>query len=1363
MKRILPLALFFCFTILISVQFQQPANIEGRKIELSSEFEPHDRDEKENRFDEPLQFFQFHQGIRTAEDQPHPLYKPGYKTIELNAAQKRAQAFNFARTERPNGVVEFKERGPSNVPGRTRTILVLPGDPNQNTWLAGSATGGIWKTTNGGTTWTEKSADFPVYPISSLAMSASDANTVYAGTGEFVSSIYSAVGDGIFKSSDKGETWTQLSSTASNQNFAIVTRIIVNPANVNVLLASTAPSSLSTGQTSKIMRSSDGGNSWTMAYQNTNEVEQLIASPADFNIQYAAINGVGVAKSIDGGVTWNLSNAGMVPSGRVEIGVSPANPNRLYASCQGTRSGNGSDLYLSSDAAQTWTLVDVRFNNSVLDFLNGQGFYDNHVLCDPFNQDIVYFGGVDTFRSTIGTGTTTIDDYKFTETNTQGFLSLIQFNNPGFFIGGRLQVGSASNKRTVEIRFGPGITQKGHRFLTPDGATSGVPVTGYTYTDFVDVPLQAWDVTTPSAPRQLMVSFRDQSKNGLLDFLVQNFDAAVPLQNSREYVYIHSADYSATTPLFTPASTGGQETQLAYAFFPGLPAGGTWTPNSLPTATLKIEYAGLSKVNATTVTVSDSRSQYDKKNVQSQVNQAAGGIHADNHFSAAIITSVPNKTYKILLTTDGGTFVSNNSTTPGIVDGDWTFTGNGFNTSQFYGADKKPGADEYLGGMQDNGTRISTSGESATKATSYRYAIGGDGFEVLWHSIDGNKVIGSLYNNTFYRSTNGGVSWSPAFSGFPLVSGSPDPAKYPFVSKLAHSRNVPEVIYSVGSDGVWKSSNFGALWTLTPITNKWGTSNTFFDVEVSRANANIVWGGAGMTTLRSLHVSTNAGVTFTPTNNYTATTLGFITKLASHPTQVNTAFALFSFYGKPKILRTTDLGQNWTDISGFNTGSVSANGFPDVATYCLYVMPDNPNIIWAGTEIGIVESQDNGSTWALLNDFPNVSVWDMKGQDDQVVIATHGRGIWTAKMTSNQNPVQRPQLLAIGTRPNQDLAVRFQLLDSYDSLQVFIRGQRIGKLNALLTGTYDLNVRNVQPGVNTEVSLMGFKNGSPIQSASIFGSHFPLYTPYTKQYSNLMTASTDFVISPQGGYTISNFGTSNQSLQSIHPYPANTESTAMLLQPIIVASTNSNFFYQDVAIVQPSPNIAFGQPGFKDFVVVEATKNGLDWIPLKDGYSASANASWQTAFTGNQPGTPAMQVDQSIDIKSKFATNDTLLFRFRIKADNDATTGWGWSIDNVFIQQAPTGIEPSPVVAEFGAYPNPTGSKSTVQYNLLNESSVAIETIDASGKIIASIDFGRQNAGNHYYELDFENSPKGLYLVKLRINKTEKAVKIIHH
>lgn len=335
--------------------------------------------------------------------------------------------------------------------------------------------------------------------------------------------------------------------------------------------------------------------------------------------------------------------------------------------------------------------------------------------------------------------------------------------------------------------------------------------------------------------------------------------------------------------------------------------------------------------------------------------------------------------------------------------------------------------------MQDNGTKISMRGEAATRFTKYGMATSGDGVEVVWHTTEPNKIMASSYGNLFYRSVDGGATWSSAWEGFSMYQGSVDGSKYPFVSKLAYSRNVPNVLYAVGNEGVWINSNFGTSLVLSPIKEKYGRVANFFDVEVSRAEPKIVWAGSGMSGApepRNLHVSLNSGVTFQATNNFSPVVLGNITKLATHPTQPNTAYALFSFFGRPKVIRTTDLGQSWTEISGFGTNKVSSNGFPDVPVYCLYVMPDNPDVIWVGTAIGIVESLDNGRSWALLNGFPNVSVWDMKGQDDEIVIATFGRGIWTAKMNSNQN-VLAPLLLGIGTRPNQNLAIRFQLLDSY--------------------------------------------------------------------------------------------------------------------------------------------------------------------------------------------------------------------------------------------------------------------------------------------------------------------------------------------
>ena len=123
--------------------------------------------------------------------------------------------------------------------------------------------------------------------------------------------------------------------------------------------------------------------------------------------------------------------------------------------------------------------------------------------------------------------------------------------------------------------------------------------------------------------------------------------------------------------------------------------------------------------------------------------------------------------------------------------------------------------------------------------------------------------------------------------------------------------------------------------------------SSFHDVKISRANPNIVWAGARMDATGKIHVSTNKGTTFSSTPVYNITTMGGISGIATHPIQDSIAYILFSFSQKPKILRTTNLGQTWEDISGFGANTTSSNGFPDVAVYDLIVMPHQPNTIWA--------------------------------------------------------------------------------------------------------------------------------------------------------------------------------------------------------------------------------------------------------------------------------------------------------------------------------------------------------------------------------------------------------------------------------
>lgn len=1347
MKRLSVLSACFLVAIAIVLQLRNPGNTPDRF--LSSDAEEAEREEyeeldEEKKVDQPDKFLQFHRGIRTRDGESAPGYAPNQKWRELTKARTLASARRKHSGRSKSNVVEFVERGPSNVPGRTRALLNVPGDPNENTWLAGSATGGIWRTANGGTSWTEVSKDFPALPISSFGANHSG-TIIYAATGEYVSSIFSAVGNGIYKSTDKGLTWSSVISTQNNPEFSIITRLAVNPANPDVIVVTTAKSNL-VGGNSTIMRTTDGGQTWTKVHETPGALEQVIATPGNFNILYASENGVGVWKSVNAGATWSLSNDGMSPAGRIEISVSPVTPAKLFAGAVGTMSGTNSDLYYSTNAGETWSLVDVRFNNVIVDFHQGQGFYDNTILCDPFDDTRVYVGGVSLFRVNLISGSTSVDNFRMTESGTESFMLLQSFSNIAFD-NARLTVGDFNDDIEVEIRFGPGQSQKAHRFLVPDGATSGVAAASYTYDNYPTVPFEAWDVTNN---RQLMVSFRDQNRNGAFDLVpaaLQTTDP--PLSHSREYVYVHNIDYSAVTPNASVTVAGGHEHRLMYNFFPALAVGATWNEATLPDSKLVIENKIVQKLNATTLTVADSRNAFDGKNISDQVNLNLG-VHPDHHYMIPISLNETAKTYRILLANDGGVFVSKVSTTPGIAQADWEFKGNGMNTTQFYGADKSPGESRYIGGSQDNGTRISPSAANTTALTPYSYALGGDGFEVLWHGTNRDKILGSIYNGEIRRSLNGGAAWAVATTGL-----TPSATEFSFITRLANSKTFPDRVFTVGTSGVYVSNDFGGQWTLRPITTNWVLGTPFYlDAEVSRANSNIVWAGSGMNntgTLRNLHVSTNGGNTFTATNNFTDVPLGNITKLASHPTQPNTAYALFSFANGPKVLRTTDLGQSWQDISGFGTGNSSTNGFPDVAVYCLYVRTDDPDIIWVGTEIGIVESLDNGLSWTLREDFPNVSVWDMKGQDNEIVIASHGRGIWSAIVDAPQQVLPLPEVIAHGTSPQEHLMLRISSPIVYDSIEITVGATKLAAVKNIAAGIFDVDISGVSPG-EKELKLTSYAGNIPFESMIRKVNQIDIL-PVQNTYATYFGVLSDLIVDGLTLQFFANAGPNDRlTLQTNHNYPDDKNHSIFIRTPVTVSSSTPTLFYSDIAIIEPE----------KDSVVVEATKNGLDWIALRDSYDAtfSGGGQWLTAYNSQGAGSRSMFVNHEIDISENFAAGDVLLFRLRMISDK-TVNAWGWAVDYISIQETPLEVVHGAQNKAMVVYPNPSPGTFTVDYTLHSPSEVSLTVSDISGKVLQKRNLGQKSSGLFSETVSVPQPKDGTYLVVVESKEGKKIGKVV--
>ncbi len=946
-----------------------------------------------------------------------------------------------------NTTLNWVERGPGNVGGRTRALLVDPDDPTMHTWWAGSVSGGLWKTINRGGYWTYQTDDLPIMAVSSLVMAPSDHNVMYMGTGEGFGNLDGTDGDGIFKSTDRGVTWEHLMSTASDARFRHVNRLVIDPTNADVVLAATG-----TG----IYRTADGGMTWTEVYRGGGRVQDLRAQPGNFNVQIAGVNGTGIAYSSDAGLTWRQAKVLWTGGvSRIELAYSPSSPNIAYASVEGAQS----QLFRSDDGGANWVpVIDTATNPT--NWLGAQGWYDNTIAVHPYKPDTVFVGGIFLWRTMMADGTTPVSGpSQFNRGGTESWLSFTNFGASHF--GGTVNYLDASavdvteaDYSTIEIRFGQG-TQMAHRFWvertagTFSNGGQGIPLSEYIYGDYVEVPLQVWDTDNN---RQLMFSFRDQADNGAFDLIhfATSTEQGTRDEQSREYMFIHKYDYDPDAAHADIAQNGGLVQGMLYFMWPFLADGATWDPTSLASQTLTIEYASGLAFHRTTDGGIDPN----------------GITHVDHHNILPLPSDPSREEFWVLNANDGGVALS---TTGGdsFYEADRAFAG--YNTAQFYGVAKRPGVSMYIAGSQDNGTWKSFGNPDNRRG--WVSQLGGDGFETVWHATDPNKIMGTIQFTFVLRTVNGGTSWA----------GSLQPENGLFITPLASSDTAPEEVYTLNGSGVWYTRNFGATWSFTPVTESWGPWSGG-KVRVSKADSSIVWAGFGLDNSpdRKLHVSRDKGLSFTPTELPTMSRAPqtIISGLATHPADTATVYALFSRYGYPKILETKDMGQSWTDLTRYGrtitpTDTVweSQNGFPDVAVQDLIVMPHAPNVLWAGTAIGLFKSRSYGNEWNYAhNGLPAVSIWRMKVRDDEVIVATHGRGVWTVPTSEvvtsiDEEPDELPTAFSLAQNyPNPFNAstnIQFKVpVEAHVRLAVYdALGRRISVLTDQVfpAGTHELN------------------------------------------------------------------------------------------------------------------------------------------------------------------------------------------------------------------------------------------------------------------------------------------------------------------
>ena len=290
--------------------------------------------------------------------------------------------------------------GPGNIGGRTRSMIIHPTN-SKILWL-GAVGGGVWKTTDGGESSWSTTTDF----LANLAVNCmtmdpvNNPNVLYAGTGEPYP-FFGIRGNGIFKTTDGGGTWTQLDSTTNNPDFYDVTRLaIATVGRFQFLLATT---------TTGLFRSFDGGFRWiqektgrynTVVFQPNNGANCLAASGL------TSSDSIGVFWSTDSGSTWSPSTITGSPilTGRIELAYARSDPNGqiVYASADTDGGPNGLDegaLFKSTDGGRNFAATALRGT------LFPYGWYANTLWVDPTNPNVVVVGGPSLYRSTDGGAT----------------------------------------------------------------------------------------------------------------------------------------------------------------------------------------------------------------------------------------------------------------------------------------------------------------------------------------------------------------------------------------------------------------------------------------------------------------------------------------------------------------------------------------------------------------------------------------------------------------------------------------------------------------------------------------------------------------------------------------------------------------------------------------------------------------------------------------------------------------------------------------------------------------------------------------------------------------------------------------------
>jgi photosystem II stability/assembly factor-like uncharacterized protein len=302
----------------------------------------------------------------------------------------------------PFDSLRFRSVGPAVMGGRIHDVEALPHDPA--TIFVATASGGLWKSTNKGTTWTPIFDDQPVSTFGDVAIAPSNPEIVWAGTGEQNNRQSTSWGNGVYRSADGGKTWTHLGLAGTRH----IGRVRVHPKAADVAYVAALGNLWAPSPDRGVYKTTDAGGTWTkvLFVDTLTGVVDLAMDPSNPDVLYAAAYqrlrrawgfngggpGSGIYKTTDGGRTWRPLTNG-IPTGdkgRIGLALAASNPRVLNAIIEHATEGG---VYRTEDAGETWTKVNT---------LNPRPMYYSHIFIDPSTDLRVYVLAVSYYKSEDG-------------------------------------------------------------------------------------------------------------------------------------------------------------------------------------------------------------------------------------------------------------------------------------------------------------------------------------------------------------------------------------------------------------------------------------------------------------------------------------------------------------------------------------------------------------------------------------------------------------------------------------------------------------------------------------------------------------------------------------------------------------------------------------------------------------------------------------------------------------------------------------------------------------------------------------------------------------------------------------------------